>query len=267
MAPRAIIYSEILLCLTATTACERYVPVGHEILTIGGNGAGAGTPAVVGGAPGDSGAAAVPWSADHELGTLDEWLDDDGGWRFTKGNGTIALSQAHARSGSFSLEATISTDDGGMHQAVMARDVTLESGRYGAWYFFPEAPNADYWVVMKLSNTGTAERFDIDVHAPDGSEPRLRLFEHGEDWISEPAALPLPIGRWVHIEALYRSTPDDDGRLSVLQDGQAVLDTGPRSTSSDARVSFVVGSVAWHIAGGPYSLYIDDASIEAEVVP
>ncbi len=256
----------LTLGLTCTGACERNVAVGHEALAVGGEGA-------VAGASGGGGAAAVAgapgllWSADHDGGTLDEWLVDDSGWRYTQGNGTLTVSQAQAHSGNYSLVATVSTEDGGMHQAVIARDVTLESGRYGAWYFFPEAPNTDYWVVMKLSSTESGDRFDIDVHAPGGVEPRLRLFEHGEDWITEPAALPLPIGRWVHIEALYRSTPNEDGRLIVLQDGEAILDTGPRSTASNARVSFLVGSVSWLIEGGPYSLYIDDASIEAEAIP
>lgn len=236
-------------------ACERNVAIGHEAL------AAAGGEAAAGGAP------PLLWSADHDAGTLDEWLGDEGGWRYTKGNGTLTVSQAHARSGSHALAATISTDDGGMHQAVIARDITLESGRYGAWYFFPEAAVADYWVVMKLSNTGSSDRFDIDVHAPEGEEPRLRLFEHGADWITEPAEVALPVGRWVHIEVLYRSTPAENGRLIVLQDGDPVLDTGPRSTASDARVSFLVGSVSWFIAGGPYTLYVDDASIEAEEIP
>lgn len=244
----------LFLALLLVAACDRNVAVGHEALGIGGE-------APMGGAP------ALLWSADHDTGTLDEWLGDASGWRYTKGNGTLAVSQAHARSGSYSLAATISTDDGGMHQAVIARNVTLESGRYGAWYFFPEATAADYWVIMKLSNGESTDRFDIDVHAPEGEEPRLRLFEHGQDWITEPAAVPLVVGRWVHIEALFHSTPNDDGRLIVLQDGEAIFDTGPRPTSTDARVSFIVGSVSWHIAGGPYTLYIDDASIEAETVP
>lgn len=140
LAPSEIICPTLFVCCTALAACERGVPVGHEVLTIGGEGAaagapavvGAGAPAVLGGAPADAGAPALLWSADHEVGTLDEWLADESGWRYIQGNGTLAVSQAHARSGSYSLEATISTDDGSMHQAVMARDVTLESGRYGA---------------------------------------------------------------------------------------------------------------------------------------
>lgn len=235
-------------------ACERNVAIGHDPQAAGGEATVAGAPALL-------------WSADHDEGTLDEWLADGGGFRYTKGNGTLTVSRAQARSGDYSLAATIATEDGGMHQAVMGRDVTLASGRYGAWYFFPEAPITDYWVVMKLSNTVAVDRFDIDVHAPEGEEPRLRLFEHGKDWITEPATIPLPVNRWVHIEALYRSTPEEDGRLSVLQDGEAILDTGLRSTSDDSRVSFLVGSVSWHIAGGAYTLFVDDVSIEPEELP
>jgi hypothetical protein len=236
--------------LLLLVACEREVAVGHEHGSVDGED----TPALL-------------WHADHEPGTLDQWLADDAGWKYTQGSGELSVTQDHARSGDYALAATIATEDGAMHQAVMGRDITLEQGRYGAWYYFPEAPTTDYWVIMKLSNGRDGDRFDIDVHAPGGAPARLRLYEHGEDYITAPAESPLPIGQWVHVEALYRSTPEDDGRLLVLQNGEVALDTGPRSTARDASVSFLVGSVSWWIAGGAQTIYVDDASIEAAAVP
>jgi hypothetical protein len=240
---RAKSFCLLLLGMLVLGACQREVAVGHEQASVDDR-----TPARI-------------WQADHEPGTLDEWLADGSGWKYTQGNGAVEVTEEHARSGKYALKASIATDDGAMHQAVIARELVLEEGRYGAWYYFSEAVEADYWVIMKLSNGRDRDRFDIDVTAPNGAAPRLRLYEHGQDYITEPAGIPIPLGEWVHIEALYRSTPDDDGRLIVLQNGERVLDTGPRRTASDASVSFVVGSVSWWIAGGRANLYIDDASI------
>jgi hypothetical protein len=248
----------LLICsILVLAACEREVAVGHELAGVGDSGGSAGS--------GSDGS--LLWQADHEIGSLDEWIGDDGGWRYTQGTGSLGITSERARSGEHSIKATISTENGDMHQAVIGRNLTLESGRYGAWYYFPEAPDTDYWVIMKLSNGRYGDLFDIDVTAPGRIAPRLRLYEHGRDFITPPAEVELPIGAWVHIEALYRSTPQSNGRLIVLQDGEPILDTGYRATADDANVSFIVGSVSWWIAGGAYDLYIDDASIEPAHVP
>ena len=43
---------------------------------------------------------------------------------------------------------------------MMGRNIELREGRYGAWFLLPEAPRADYWVIMKLSNGSATDRFD-----------------------------------------------------------------------------------------------------------
>jgi hypothetical protein len=149
----------------------------------------------------------------------------------------------------------------------MGRNIELREGRYGAWFLLPEAPRADYWVIMKLSNGSATDRFDLDIEAREGASAHLRLFEHSNMWITEPASVELPIGRWVHVEMLYRSTPSKDGRLVVLQDGVQVLDSGSRATASDDRVTFYCGSTSRSVTPSPFRLFIDDVSIHAATVP
>jgi hypothetical protein len=120
---------------------------------------------------------------------------------------------------------------------------------------------------MKLSNGPLVDRFDIDIEAPAGGEPHLRLYEHDDGWISEPSPVVFPIQQWVHVEALYRSTPQANGRLLVLQDEQQVLDSGPRATAADARVTFFCGSSSRYVSPAPYRLFIDDASTFAATLP
>jgi hypothetical protein len=227
----------------------------------------AGVEMIAGAASGGESGGALLWSADHEVASFDEWLGDGQGIRYEQRTGRLELTSEHAHSGSQAFKATLTTGDGELHQAVMGRNIELREGRYGAWFLLPEAPRADYWVIMKLSNGSGTDRFDLDIEAREGAAPHLRLFEHPNTWITEPASVALPIGRWVHVEMLYRSTPNADGRLIVLQDGQQVLDSGPRVTASDDRVTFYCGSTSRSVTPSPFHLFIDDASIQAATLP
>ncbi|HKO49073.1 MAG TPA: hypothetical protein VJV79_15180 [Polyangiaceae bacterium] len=269
----------VMLCLAL--GCERNVVVGREdSVMLAGAGNGTAGDASEGGAAGgggdrgagEGGSAAepsggpVPWSADHETG-FDSWLSDGFGRRSVEGNGELALTTELAHSGNQAIAATIAADDGDLHQAMMGREVILRDGRYGAWYFLPQAPTDATWVIMKLSNGPTTDRFDIDLEVSDDGKPRLRLYEHPVGWISAPAAVAFPVGRWVHLAALYRSTPENDGRLIVLQDDEQVFDTGSRPTANDARVAFFCGSTSRYLRPAPLTLFIDDASIQNTQLP
>jgi hypothetical protein len=253
---------ELLLgaALAMICGCERYVAVGHEdALAVGDGGAHTAEPAGVD--------ADLLWSAHHEAASFDEWLSDDAGIKYVERSGELELTTQRAHSGEHAFVATIAAPDGELHQAMMGRNIELAAGRYGAWYFLSEAPRTDGWVIMKLSNGSTTDRFDIDLDTPDEGAAYLRLYEHDQGFITEPAPISFPIEQWVHVEALYHSTPNNDGRLIVLQDGQPVLDTGPRPTASSDRVTFYCGSTSRHLAPAPYRLFIDDASIGQESFP
>lgn len=279
-----------LVLAVGLASCDRHVAVGHEdSLTAAGApgtasddtpGAGAIGGELMGGAPngggvGSAGADALGgepsgpllWSADHETGSFEQWLSDGDGIQYEQRTGQLELTTEHAHSGTHAFSAAITTDDGELHQAQMGRNVRLRDGRYGAWFLLPESPRADYWVILKLSNGPETDRFDLDIEAREGAAAHLRLFEHPNTWISEPASVAFPIGRWVHVEVRYRSSPNADGRLLVLQDGQPVLDSGSRVTASDDRVTFYCGSASRFVAPSPFRLFIDDASIHADALP
>jgi hypothetical protein len=278
--------------LSAAAGCARNVAVGHEdtlAVASGGDGAGggisqAGVGSTGGGAPnggepsggeqnggeqnggeqnGGSGGDLGPvlWSADHETASFSEWLSDGDGIQYEQRSGQLAITSERAHSGTQAFTASITTDGSELQQAMMGRNVNLRDGRYGAWYLLPEAPRADYWVIMKLSNGSATDRFDLDIEARAGEDAHLRLFEHPNMWLTEAAGVAFPIGRWVHVEVLYRSTPDNDGRLVVFQDGAQIFDTGPRATASDDRVTFYCGSASRSVAPSPFRLFIDDATI------
>jgi hypothetical protein len=295
---RAVRVAIAAVLVAVFVSCARDVAVGHEdALEAAGGEPGAGaspitagaTGALEAGAPsngdrgGDGGNSAsgasggtptgdVPrgpllWSADHETATFEQWLEDGTGIQYEQRTGQLELTTEHAHSGTHAFSAAITTDDGELHQAMMGRNVRLREGRYGAWFFLPESPRADYWVILKLSNGSATDRFDLDIEAREGEAAHLRLFEHPNTWITEPASIAFPIGRWVHVEVLYRSSPNADGRLLVRQDGQTVLDSGSRATASDDRVTFYCGSASRFVAPSPFRLFIDDATIHADALP
>jgi hypothetical protein len=284
--PTSSLFAAALLATLAS--CARDVAIGHEdaLAAAGEPGSGGSDPLGAGAMNGEpaggvmngggfGGADALAggptgallWSADHETASLDQWLGDGDGIQFVQHSGQLELTTERAHSGTHALSATITTDDGELHQAVMGRNLRLREGRYGAWYLLPESPRADYWVILKLSNGPQLDRFDLDIEAHEGAAAHLRLFEHPNTWISEPASIAFPIGRWVHVEVLYRSSPDVDGRLIVLQDDQLVLDSGARVTANDDQVTFYCGSISRSVTPSPFTLFIDDASIHADSLP
>lgn len=223
-------------------ACDPNVYVGHERTVA------------------DAHVSALPWEAHHEDGTLNEWLADGFGSSFNEGEARLEVSTEIAHGGRYALVATIEgSGDLQIDQAVVWREVELESGTYSAWYYFPELVLTGNWVIMKFS--GEDDRFDLDVHS-EGDGMRLRLWEHDDvGWITEPAAVELPVGAWVHVEVDVIARPDSGGRLTVRQDGRQILDTGGRPTFPDQRVRFFVGTASFYAEPIPARVFIDDVGI------
>lgn len=243
--------------------CDPIVVVGQQA-GLGAAGAGGGGAVTGGNAP------VVPWVALHEGGTLDEWLTSPGGWQYVDAGGTLEVSSTFAHGGSQAIHATTTTDGESLSQAAVGRNINLTVGRYGAWYYFPtkpDAPDTNYWVLMKLASWGDTrvERFDIDVTTDATGTPRLMVYEHNGAVILGTAPTELPIGAWTHIEVRYAARPVD-GRLIVLQDGVTVYDSGLRATADDDRVSWAVGSIAYYVRPSPIDVYIDDATIDSDAL-
>lgn len=203
----------------------------------------------------------LSWSADHESGDFDQWLGDGSGWDNAEGGSSLELSTSHAHQGNYSLRASVEPLDGELSMAFVARDVHADEGTLGAWFFLPEAPSTYHLALMKISSAPEVDRFDINVHAPEGAAPRLRVYEHDEGWITESAEVELPVARWVHVEVFLRTSATGQPRLAVLQDGEPVLDVGARDTVPAAPLSWLVGAAARYVAPSPYALFIDDASV------
>lgn len=206
------------------------------------------------------------WSADVETGDLTQWTDDGQGYEFQVAEAQIAPGTDHSHSGAYALEATLEATGDVLPQAVMFRTGDWLEGYYSAWYYLDQNYDANFWVIMNFQgdrpwrDQTTTDRFDVDLsRSPDDGRLHLELDEFGGS--SQLSPIAVPIGTWFQVEVFYRSTPDQDGRLVVWQDGELVFDTGQRPTAPSSIVGFGVGVAAWRVTPLPATLWIDDVEI------
>lgn len=271
-------WSATLSCVLGVNclACQQRVLLGYEEHAAGPSGAGGAalTDSASTGEPEPTAPVGVPergevqWRADVETGDLTQWTDDGQGYDFQVAEAHIAPGTEHSRSGAYALEATIEAVGDVLPQAVMFRTGDLLEGFYSAWYFLGENYAADFWVIMNFQGDRpwqgqpTNDRFDIDLsRSPDDDRLHLELDEFGGSSTLSP--IPVPIDAWFQVEVFYRSTPDENGRLVVWQDGELVFDTGERPTAPSSMVGFGVGAAAWRVAPLPATIWIDDVEIRA----
>lgn len=256
-----------------SSGCDPRVIVGEQPSSqppaTGGGGGAPREPLASGGSGGSAGGTqeppepvnTLPWAAGHEDGTLDEWLADGFGWANTEGSVTLDVVSERAHGGEQSLLVSIAPPDGELAQVFLAREVPENEATCGAWYFLEESPDAHHLVVMKLSPSAVLDRFDLDIYAPGGVEPRLRVYEHELGWITESAPVPFPVGQWVHVEVSVRTMQSNAPRLTVFQDGQLLFDFDDYETVPAAPFPCMVGAAAQWVAPSPFRVFIDDASV------
>jgi len=82
------------------------------------------------------------------------------------------------------------------------------------------------------------------------------------------AAHRVPVGRWLHVEALYEASAEDEGRVVFWLDGQRILDVSNVQTvrpGGPERAVWGIGNYTDHIAGGDEdgtaTLFFDDATV------
>jgi len=232
----------------AAVGCDPDVVVGHDAVN---------APAVAAESP-------VPWSAHHETGDVSEWTGDGFGWRYVTEAASLVTGADLAHGGSLALVATVTRSDA-LEQAVVGRRVRLAEGYFTAWYHVPVTSVPAGRVLLKLSASEPyTDLFDL-IATPRESALAMRLYDHvAGAFVTDLDAVPaVPVGEWFELEAFYRASPGEDGRLVVWQNGALILDTGPRRTAPDNQVTFIVGSVAQIDTVEPTVTYIDDAAIRA----
>jgi hypothetical protein len=94
---------------------------------------------------------------------------------------------------------------------------------------------------------------------PDGGLV-LYLFSHDRDELSSPIAVPaprVPVGRWFHLEVLYRAGPS--GGAVVWLDGVRVYGVSGRSHGNPERVGLALCNLGQLSA--PVDVFVDDVVV------
>jgi hypothetical protein len=229
--------------VTALCACERRIDIGSDVL----------------------------WSADHETGDLSEWIaGDQGGFSANPPTTTIAASTDVAHTGSYSVKLT-NAAAGARDAARLWRQAPYPAeAYYSAWYFLPEAYSAPVsWTIMQFRAPSPEDPsvigslVDLDVRGLPGGELILSVFDHRTAYLRSPTpatALPLPIGRWFQIEALFRNVSGDGGRLVVWMDGALYYDI-QRPFGLSSSVYWSPCSSSYDLAPAEAPIYVDDAAV------
>jgi hypothetical protein len=215
-------------------------------------------------------AADILWHADHGDGTLNAWTDSGCGGPFNNGGATASASTAFAHSGRHSVALTI-RDVSGDQGARLFR--WCESRRadelyYSTWMYFPTAyvTTGGWWNVFqfksKVSNSLNDPFFILNVAGEASGSMRFYLYDWHARRSYAQTAVTIPVGRWVHLEVRYRSSPNADGAITVWQDGTMLFDVGGvRTRYPDGDTQWSVNNYASGIHPDPATIYVDDATI------
>ena len=235
------------------------------------------------------------WSADHETGDLCQWHDGDakyprGGIFNTGGTAAEAVATTDvAHSGRYSAKMTIR---GAVRKKLAVRlmrwgnkawdkgdsEDLPDEGYYSAWFYFPRHNEPKvWWNIFQFKSTRDGETgnqsqpmWTLNVDSDEG-QMWLYLYtkfnsprQHSRQIPSE--RVDLPIGRWVHIEALYKHSTTNDGRISIWQDGVLLYDVKAVRTAIGKRVTWGIGNYTDDIDPSTATIYADDAVISLEQI-
>jgi hypothetical protein len=75
----------------------------------------------------------------------------------------------------------------------------------------------------------------------------------------------IPVGKWIHVEALYKQSSEKTGSIKIWQDGSKIFDVSDVRTILDGNATWGIGNYTNHIIGelipGSATVFLDDAAV------
>jgi hypothetical protein len=107
--------------------------------------------------------------------------------------------------------------------------------------------------MLNVSNRSTGEMYFT-----------LRDWKNNKSY--QANSLNIPVGRWVHLEAFYKKSRTDTGRVTIWQDGVQIYDiqnvkTALNSEYNGGGVSWSVINYTEGLSPSKVTIYADDAVI------
>lgn len=212
----------------------------------------------------------VIWWTDHESGDLSDWTGSvaPGGF-ILPGSSRIEVVKGLARSGDYALLVQDNSPNN-RDYPLAARNGPLPVEVYcSAWYYMPAPlrPKSYWWFALFRSRHAPydAGSFRDEVNVSFTSEAdgsvgtRLSSPDLG-DSVPPVLKLPVPVGRWFHIEVFHRTGTDETGEVDVWQDGELTFHVTGKNSETDY-AEWMIGGVVDALTTDASQLYIDDAAI------
>ena len=211
----------------------------------------------------------LPWSSGFESGFCD--FAEPLGYCYQRGTASFKLVTSPVHSGTFAAAFAVNSDTNAQGtQARCVRQGTLPArAKYGAWYYVPQIPTADgFWNLFHFEGQapGVDWRGLWDVQLNLGSDGQLRLTVY--DFVTPrqidlPEAPPIPIATWFHVEFYFARASDETGQITLLQDGETLLDLSGIVTDDRQWGRWFVGNLAINQLPLLNTVFVDDVTIDA----
>lgn len=246
--------------VAAAGGCDRAVLIGERLCLQ--------APAATDGALEDAGLLALPWSTGFEDGFCA--YEAPTGFCYGGGSHTYELVTTPVHSGRYAAAFKVQPQVAAPAQVRCVRQGVLpESVRFGAWYFLPSgAENTGLWNLFHYQGGRPGGPLDglWDVSLVHGSAGlQATLYDFAAGPAPRLAGAPaIPIGRWFHLEVVWRRAQDETGEIQLLQDGRPIARFSGIVTDDTDWGQWYVGNLATALMPSASTLYVDDVTIERE---
>jgi hypothetical protein len=217
------------------------------------------------------------WAADVEEGNLADWYvpapcacprGNYGGGEFNSGNADSQASRDVAHSGRWSAKLVQRPGGGGTRLFRWREPRRYSEAYYSVWLYFPREYTAvaGWWDVFQWKSKSPAGANDpfwvVNVlNRPEGPM-YLSLYDQKARRAYSQSIANVPVGRWFHVEARLRQSPDGHGRIVVWQDGAKLWELNGITTKfPGGDQSWSVNNYSDDVQPGPAVVYADDARI------
>src|SRR4029077_4347961 len=229
--------------------------------------------------------AEVLWSADMETGDLSQWTLPDvagganfGGGIFNSGLATASVDKVTlAHSGLYSAKLFVATREDSELATSGTRLFRWREPQehselyYSVWYYFPQRyhPNGSpsWWNVFQWKSKHRDASlsdpfFTLNVGNRSDGSMFFYLYDQSARRAYAQTVKDIPEGRWLRVEAFYRSASDQSGRITFWQDGTRIVDVSDVQTRyGDGDCEWSVNNYTDGLDSGSATIYVDDAAI------
>jgi len=220
------------------------------------------------GIPNKNAPVAAPWSTSFEDKDCDYRLA--AGFCYSDSAASFDLVTSPVHSGNYAMAFHVGGNDGGndTQSRCVRQGVLPTAAYYGAWYYVPAFAinNGQVWNLFHFQGGDTtplAGLWDISlVNDKNQDDVELVVFNFltGNTYPAE--RVPIPIGKWFHIELYLKRASDMTGEAALYQDGVQIFDA--TNVVSDNGASFqqwYVGNYSTGLTPPDSIVYVDDVTI------